>query len=139
MRARFWPTMRKALRSIPFMEDVIAAYYAMLDPATPTSARLTLIAALAYFVAPFDVVPDMIAVFGFADDATVLLAAISAVGGAIRDEHREAARRALAGETSRRLSLAASPVTVSPIFFDVFAAESRRGGTRAARLLLTVS
>jgi len=98
VRARFWPTVRRALRAIPFMEDVAAAYYAMLDPTTPTAARLTLIAALAYFVTPFDFVPDFIAGFGFADDATVLFAAISAVGGSIRDEHREAARRALADE-----------------------------------------
>jgi uncharacterized membrane protein YkvA (DUF1232 family) len=98
VRERFWPTVKRALRSIPFMEDVAAAYYAMLDPATPTGARLTLVAALAYFVAPFDLVPDVIAALGFMDDATVLLAAISAVRGAIRPEHREAARRALAEE-----------------------------------------
>jgi len=98
VRARFWPTAKRALRAIPFMEDVAAAYYAMLDPTTPTAARLTLIAALAYFVTPFDFVPDMIAGLGFMDDATVLLAAISAVRGSIRDEHREAARQALADE-----------------------------------------
>jgi uncharacterized membrane protein YkvA (DUF1232 family) len=98
VRAKFWPTARRALRAIPFMEDVAAAYFAMLDPATPTGARLTLIAALAYFVTPFDFVPDVIAGLGFMDDATVLLAAISAVRGSIRDEHREAARRALADE-----------------------------------------
>jgi uncharacterized membrane protein YkvA (DUF1232 family) len=98
VRARFWSTVRRALRTIPFMEDVVAAYYAMLDPKTPTGARLTLLAALAYFVAPFDVIPDFIAGIGFADDATVLLAAISAVSGSIRKEHREAARHALADE-----------------------------------------
>jgi uncharacterized membrane protein YkvA (DUF1232 family) len=68
----------------------------MLDPATPTSARLTLVAALAYFVAPFDFVPDVLVGIGFFDDASVLLAAIAAVRGSIRKEHREAARRALA-------------------------------------------
>ncbi len=98
VRANFWSTVRRALRAIPFMEDVAAAYYAMLDPRTPTGARLTLIAALAYFVSPFDIVPDMIVGLGFMDDATVLLAAISAVRGSIRDEHRAAARRALAEE-----------------------------------------
>jgi len=95
VRARFWPTVKKALRSIPFIDEVVAAYYAMLDPATPTTARLTLIAALAYFVAPFDFVPDFIFGIGFLDDASVLAAAIAAVSGSIRPEHREAARRAL--------------------------------------------
>ena len=96
VRARFWPTVKKALRSIPFMEEVVAAYYAMLDPRTPSRARLTLLAALAYFVAPVDMVPDFIIAIGFVDDASVLAAAIAAVRSSIREEHREAARRALA-------------------------------------------
>jgi uncharacterized membrane protein YkvA (DUF1232 family) len=98
VRARFWPTVKKAIRSIPFIEEVAAAYYAMLDPRTPTRARLTLIAALAYFVAPFDFVPDIILGLGFLDDASVLMAALAAVRSSIREEHREAARRALADE-----------------------------------------
>lgn len=96
VRARFWPTVRKALRAIPFIDEVVAAYYAMLDPRTPARARLTLVAALAYFVAPVDLVPDWIIGAGFLDDASVLAAALAAVRGSIRDEHREAARRALA-------------------------------------------
>lgn len=96
VRARFWPTVKKALRRIPFIEEVVAAYYAMLDPGTPTRARLTLIAALAYFVAPLDFVPDILLGIGFLDDASVLAAAIAAVSGSIKPEHREAARRALA-------------------------------------------
>ena len=39
IRARFWPTVRRALRVIPFIDEVVAAYYAMLDPTTPTRAR----------------------------------------------------------------------------------------------------
>lgn len=96
VRTRFWPTVKKALRSIPFMEDVVAAYYAMLDPTTPAAARLTLIAALAYFVTPLDIIPDFILGIGFVDDASVLAAAIATVGSSIKDEHREAARQALA-------------------------------------------
>ena len=98
IKARFWPTVRKAVRYIPFIEEIVAAYYAMLDPLTPTRARLTLIAALAYFVLPFDIVPDFVLGLGFLDDASVLAAAIAAVRSSIREEHREAARRALADE-----------------------------------------
>lgn len=96
VRRRFWPTVRKALRQVPFIDEVIAAYYAMLDPQTPASARLTLIAALAYFVSPFDLVPDFLFGIGFVDDVSVLAAAIAAVQGSIRQEHRDAAKRALA-------------------------------------------
>lgn len=96
IRERFWPTVKRALRQVPFMHEVVAAYYAMLDPLTPLGARLTLVGALAYFVSPIDIVPDFILAIGFLDDASVLLAAISAVRNSIKDEHREAARRALA-------------------------------------------
>jgi uncharacterized membrane protein YkvA (DUF1232 family) len=96
IRDRFWPTAKRALRQIPFIDEVVAAYFAMLDPQTPTAARLTLIAALAYFVTPFDLVPDFLLGLGFLDDASVLMAALGAVRTSIKDEHREAARRALA-------------------------------------------
>jgi|SRR6478735_6622386 len=98
VRADFWPTVKRALRHIPFIEDVVAAYYAMLDHETPVAARLTIIAALAYFVTPFDIIPDFILGFGFIDDASVLMAALAAVRGSIKEEHRTAARAALAEE-----------------------------------------
>ncbi len=96
IRAKFWPTVKKALRTIPFMDEVVAAYFAMLDPQTPARARLILIGALAYFVLPFDFVPDIIFGVGFLDDATILAAAIASVRSSITQDHREAARQALA-------------------------------------------
>jgi uncharacterized membrane protein YkvA (DUF1232 family) len=95
VRRGFWGTLRKAARAIPFAEDLVAAYYCALDPATPHRVRAVLLAALAYFVMPFDVVPDFIAGLGFTDDATVLLAAIATVSAHITAKHRAAARRAL--------------------------------------------
>ena len=102
IRERFWPTVKRALRHVPFIDEVVAAYYAMLDPETPLASRLTLIAALAYFVTPFDLVPDFILAIGFLDDASVLIAAISAVRSSIKEEHRVAARQALAEGTETR-------------------------------------
>lgn len=96
VRAGLWTSVKRAARAIPFMEDVIAAWFCAIDPTTPRRVRLTLVAALAYFVAPVDLVPDLLPLIGFTDDAGVLLAAIALVGGHIRDEHREKARAALA-------------------------------------------
>ena len=53
--------------------------------------RATLFGALAYFVMPFDVIPDFLAVIGFTDDASVMLAAITAVAIHIRPDHRRKA------------------------------------------------
>jgi uncharacterized membrane protein YkvA (DUF1232 family) len=101
VRSGFWQTAAKAARRIPFMEDVAAAYYCALDPATPTRTRAILLAALAYFVLPTDFVPDFIAGFGFTDDIAVLSAALAAVRGAMRESHYAAARRALADSATR--------------------------------------
>ena len=52
-----------------------------------------LIGALAYFVIPFDAVPDVFALLGYADDAAVMLGAIKAVGSHITLGHRDRAKR----------------------------------------------
>ena len=102
VRAGFWRTFAKAAGQIPFAEDLVASYYCALDPATPNRTRAVLLAALAYFILPTDFVPDFIAGFGFSDDATVLLAALAAVRGNMRDVHYEAARRALSDPDSQK-------------------------------------
>jgi len=89
---RFWDKVLKVAGRVPFVEDAVAAYYCAMDPATPARVRTILIGALAYFVVPADMIPDFITGFGFADDATVLTAAITAVGSHIRRRHRAAAR-----------------------------------------------
>jgi uncharacterized membrane protein YkvA (DUF1232 family) len=94
----FWKTLRKAMGYIPFADELVAAYYSALDPHTPHRVRLMLLAALAYFVLPFDAIPDILAGIGFSDDAAVLIATISLVRAHITPVHREAARRALAGD-----------------------------------------
>ncbi|RIY00995.1 DUF1232 domain-containing protein [Aureimonas flava] len=95
VRKGFFATLRRAARHIPFMEDVVASYHCALDPATPAASRGVLLAALAYFVLPFDVIPDFIVGLGFTDDVAVLLAAFSAVQKNIRPEHYERARETL--------------------------------------------
>ena len=87
--------MRLAAR-LPFAEDLLTAYYCAFDRATPFQVKAALIAALAYFVLPYDVIPDMLPVLGFADDAAVLATAIRMVSAHIRPEHRDAARAVLA-------------------------------------------
>jgi uncharacterized membrane protein YkvA (DUF1232 family) len=93
VRAEFLPKLKRVLAQVPFAEDLLAAYYAVLDRRTSFAVRATLLVALAYFVLPFDIVPDFVAGLGFTDDAAVLYAALRVVAGAIEPRHREAARR----------------------------------------------
>ena len=98
VRKRFWPVLKRAVRTIPFGRDLVAAYYCALDPTTPLRVRGILLAALAYFVLPLDAVPDILAFVGFSDDVAVLTAAFAAISGHIRENHYVAADRALAEE-----------------------------------------
>lgn len=91
----FWQTVRKAARSVPFIDEVVAAYFCAMDPQTPTRVRLTLLGALGYFILPTDSIPDFLLLFGFTDDVAILTAAIAAVRGNITQAHRKAAKDAL--------------------------------------------
>jgi uncharacterized membrane protein YkvA (DUF1232 family) len=96
LRRDFWSKVKRLAAKLPFAEDLLAAHYCAFDRATPLRVRLALLAALAYFVLPFDFIPDMLPLVGFADDAAVLFTAIRLVSDHMREEHRIAAREALA-------------------------------------------
>ena len=98
VRARFWPTMKKAIRQVPFSRDVIAAFYCATDRQTPLRVRGILLAALGYFVLPLDTIPDMFALVGFTDDIAVLTSAIALINGHIKDRHYDAADAMLSDE-----------------------------------------
>jgi uncharacterized membrane protein YkvA (DUF1232 family) len=98
VRAKFWPTLKRAVKFVPFSRDLVAAYYCAVDPKTPTRVRGVLLAALAYFVLPFDLVPDMFVMVGFTDDVAVLAAALRLIQGHIADRHYDAADQVLADD-----------------------------------------
>ena len=80
---------------VPFVEDLLTVYYCAFDRTTPAYVRLALLAALAYFIDPFDTVPDVLPLIGLGDDAAVLASAIKLTVAHIKPEHREAARETL--------------------------------------------
>ena len=48
-----------------------------IDPYTPTQVRVSLVAALAYLIMPFDLFPDFMPFVGFSDDFVALTAVLS--------------------------------------------------------------
>jgi len=93
VRKGFWSKLKRNLARVPLADQVVAAYYAAFDPATPFRTKAMLLAALAYFVMPFDVIPDFILGFGFTDDMTVLLTAFGLIRTHVTDDHRERAKQ----------------------------------------------
>jgi uncharacterized membrane protein YkvA (DUF1232 family) len=92
VRRDFWRKFGRFAAQIPFAEDLLTAYNCAFDRYTPRHVRVALIAALAYFIAPFDIIPDMLPVVGLTDDAAVLAATFKLVWDHIQPVHREAAR-----------------------------------------------
>ncbi|MBV8924665.1 MAG: DUF1232 domain-containing protein [Bradyrhizobium sp.] len=95
VRRRFWIKLKQVAAKLPFTEDLLAAYYCAFDKRTPRHVQVALLGAIAYFILPFDFIPDMMPVLGFTDDAAVLATAIRLVATHITEDHREAARAAL--------------------------------------------
>lgn len=95
VRKSFWLKFKRVAAKIPFAEDLLAAYYCAFDRETPRHVQVALLGALAYFILPFDFVPDVLPVLGFTDDAAVLATAIRMVAGHITPDHRKAAHAAL--------------------------------------------
>lgn len=96
VEAGFWPKFQRLAARLPFAQDLLAAYYAAMDSATPLRVRAGLLAALAYFVVPLDMVPDFVVALGYTDDAAVLIAALRSLSQHVRPAHRDQARAALA-------------------------------------------
>jgi uncharacterized membrane protein YkvA (DUF1232 family) len=92
VRSGFWAKARQTLGHVPFTEEAVAAFYCATDSATPLPVRATLWGALAYFVLPFDAIPDFLMGLGYTDDAAVLLAAFTAAKVHITEAHRARAR-----------------------------------------------
>ena len=91
----FWPKVARTAARIPFARQVVSVWYAARDPETPTAAKGIMLGALAYFVMPFDAIPDILAGIGFTDDAAVITAVIATLGANVRSRHRAAAQKAL--------------------------------------------
>ena len=95
VRRRFWIKLKKVAAGLPFVEELLSAYYCAFDKQTPRHVQVALLGAIAYFILPFDFIPDMMPVLGFTDDAAVLATVIRLVAGNITEDHRQAARAAL--------------------------------------------
>ena len=94
--SEFIARLKRVAKRIPFAEDLLAAWVCARDPSTPRRVKLTLLAALGYFVLPLDALPDVMPLLGFTDDAAVIAAALAAVAGSITPQHRQKAKEMLA-------------------------------------------
>lgn len=80
---------KKAVGDVLVM--ALKLYYVMLDDDTPTWAKAVIYGALAYFVVPIDLMPDLLPT-GYLDDAGTLSTAVGTVHSHIKQEHEDKAQ-----------------------------------------------
>ena len=93
--ADLWRIMKRNAAKIPGLKRVLVLYYVMRDETTPLWAKTLIIAALGYVICPVDLIPDLIPVAGWSDDAGVVGSAFATVRVFIDDLHEELAEQAL--------------------------------------------
>lgn len=66
--------------------SALLLYYVMKEPGVSLKAKVTIAAALGYFIFPADAIPDFMPLIGFGDDLGVLIFALSQISGNITPE-----------------------------------------------------
>jgi uncharacterized membrane protein YkvA (DUF1232 family) len=102
LRHNLWRKLKRGAARLPFAEELLAAYYCAFDRDTPAHVKVALIGALAYFVLPFEVIPRLLPLIGFTEEAAVLGTALRLIGRHVQPIHREAARAVLASLLDER-------------------------------------
>ena len=77
------------------IEKVLVLYYCFQDPDTPAWAKIIIVAALGYFIAPLDAIPDVMPGVGFSDDLGAVAVALAAVAMHIKPEYWQQAKEKL--------------------------------------------
>jgi uncharacterized membrane protein YkvA (DUF1232 family) len=77
------------------IEKVLILWHTLKDKDTPAWAKGTIVAALGYFIAPLDMIPDIVPAAGYSDDLGALALALVAVAAHIKESHRQKAKEML--------------------------------------------
>ena len=92
--SNFWDKLKKFAKVAgkEVIEKALFLYYAAKQPNTPLWAKTAMYGALAYFISPIDMLPDLTPLLGYTDDLSILAAALVTVASYITDEVKQQAR-----------------------------------------------
>jgi uncharacterized membrane protein YkvA (DUF1232 family) len=94
----FWNVVRGSFRAIgeKTLVQAITLFHTLQDKKTPSKARYTILAALAYLILPTDLIPDFLPIVGFTDDMGAIAAAMAGVTPYIKATHKRKAAKQVA-------------------------------------------
>ncbi len=84
VRENFEQKMQSLRSGIRLAKHVLALFRYMTDEAIPWYKKSIVVAALVYFIMPFDAIPDMLPLIGYLDDFGVIAAVLAFLGKEIK-------------------------------------------------------
>lgn len=94
----FWPKFKRVAAVVPGVADILALYYYMQSEKAPLQHKLSVLATLAYFIMPLDLIPDFLGPIGYVDDIAVAMGLITFIGTDVMKPYRQYARKWLRGQ-----------------------------------------
>ncbi len=75
----FWTKLRDQVSSIglKLIYKALQLYYVAQSPTCPARIKAAIYAALGYLITPFDIIPDIVPVAGYSDDAAAIALALT--------------------------------------------------------------
>ena len=70
----FWKKVGSLGKKV--LKPALTLYYVMKSPDVPFTIKTTIAGALGYLILPLDLIPDVVTVAGYTDDAAALLAVL---------------------------------------------------------------
>ena len=101
----FWSKIKSKIKSagLQLIYKAMQLYYATENPNCPAKVKAGIYAALGYFIAPLDLMPDFVPFGGYTDDLSAILLATMMAQAYIDDEVREKARQKLGSIFGRKI------------------------------------
>lgn len=92
-----WEKLKKFSKAagVKVVYAVLLLFYTMKDKSVSVKSKLTIAAALGYFILPTDAIFDLTPIIGFSDDLGVLIFALTQITSNITHEVKEKARQKL--------------------------------------------
>lgn len=99
VRAGFWPKFKRVAAKVPGASDILALYFYLNSDLAPLQHKISIIATLAYFIMPIDLIPDFLGPLGYTDDVAAALGLIKFIGSEVMQPYRSYAKKWLKSET----------------------------------------
>jgi len=96
--AKLWKKLKSVYMAagLRIIYMVLLLFYVLKDENVSREDKALIYGALAYFIVPFDLIPDFIPIVGYSDDLTALYYALRAVWANVTPEMKQRAKLQLA-------------------------------------------